>query len=170
MTERGPWKGAALGVLGGAAGLLSMRLYWRYAAPQVNRLAGQHASWLTRHQRQEAALTAALGRVVYHALTGEDPGSATERALSLLVHWGYGLGQGGVYGALRGGAAGSPLVEGAVFGMVLWLLGNELAAPLLGLPSGRGAAPALGHLNRLGARVSYGLGCALTTRLLYKVV
>lgn len=176
MSTRNPWKGAVVGVLGGAAGLLAMRLYWQYAAPRVNKLGGQdqdgdggeHSISLVgqQHKKDESS-TAALGRLAYHALSGKDPQSdETKTLLSYLVHWGYGLLQGGVYGALRGGVGAPDLAGGALFGAGLWLFGDELMAPLLGLQAGPGASPPLGHVNRLGAHLSYGLGTALVTQLL----
>ena len=86
--------------------------------------------------------------------------------LSELVHWGYGLLQGGLYGAARASARGLDLEGGVVYAGLLWLIGDELAVPLLGLQGGPTAATPMQHVNRLGAHVAYGLGTAAVTQTL----
>jgi hypothetical protein len=109
---------------------------------------------------------------MYQSITGKEPETKeTKELLSQLVHWGYGILQGGLYGAWRDGNGRHPdLKSGAVFGTGLWLLGDELTVPALGLQSGPTAVPPQDHLNRLGAHLAYGLATAVTTRVLHKLL
>jgi hypothetical protein len=174
-------------MIGGAAGLLAMQAYWQRVAPQVKEnvdLGGREAypetanlddiSLIGQQHREEESSTAALGRMIYQAITGKEPQSEeTKEALSYLVHWGYGLLQGGLYGAARAGnghSRGLDLLGGAVHATGLWLLGDEAAVPLLGLQEGPTAVRPVGHLNRYGAHLAYGLTTAATTQLLEKMV
>jgi hypothetical protein len=71
-----------------------------------------------------------------------------------------------MYGALRSQADGLDLKGGLLYGTGLWLLGDELAVPALGLQGGPATVSGVQHLNRLGAHLAYGLGIATATQLL----
>ena len=74
---------------------------------------------------------------------------------------------GGVYGAVRGGVRFPDLVAGLVYATGLWLVGDELVVPLLGLQSGPTAASLVQHFNRLAAHLIYGAVLSVTTQVLY---
>jgi hypothetical protein len=176
-----------IGMIGGAAGLLAMQAYWQKVAPQIKEnvnLGGTEAyppaadlddiSVAGQQHQEDESSTAALGRMIYHAVTGKEPESEeTKEQLSNLVHWGYGLLQGGLYGAMRAGnghSRGLDLLGGAVHATGLWLLGDETAVPLLGLQKGPTAVRPVTHINRYGAHLAYGLTTAATTQLLEKIL
>lgn len=181
------WRGFTLGVLGSAIGLLAMRLMQQRVGPQLREnvdLGGTEAypdkvdlddiSVAGQHHQENETSTAAVGRLVYETLTGEEPQSQeTQELLSYLVHWGYGLGQGGLYGAMRAAepnGRGLDLLGGLMFATGLWLLGDELALPVMGLQSGPTAARPVAHVTRLGAHVAYGLTTAAVTQTLNKLL
>lgn len=167
-------KDMAIGLVGGAAGLGLMTLWFKVATPRLMRLGGEEtangpadegpldelAATRRTHEEGESA-TAALGRLAYEAATGRRPSSQTRSVLSETVHWSYGISQGAAYGAARRASGLPDLVAGPVFGLGLWLLGDELAMPALGLQPGPAAASATTHLNRIGAHLAYGLGLGL---------
>ncbi|QDV33376.1 hypothetical protein [Tautonia plasticadhaerens] len=180
--SRGPMTGLFLGSAGAVAGLVAMRLYWDYAAPIVKRgptspppsrktqaeqgpghplddisLVG------TRHQGDESS-TSALGRIGFEQITGRTPDDRTKTRLSFGVHWGYGILMGGVYGLIRRRASFPDLVGGLLFSGGLWLFGDELMVPLLGLQGGPTAAGPAAHANRLGAHLAYGAATAAATQ------
>lgn len=180
------WQGLVLGFVGSIAGLLAMRFYWQVVAPVVAAHLGEQGS--EREEPSEAGAlddislvgplyegdessTAALGRLLYSRLTGQPPRSKElKRALSYLVHWAYGLAQGACYGALRADARGLDVGSGLAFGSSLWLFGDEVAVPLLGLQRGPTAVSPVQHANRLGAHLAYGLGTAAATQALRRLV
>ncbi len=173
------WKGFVLGIGGGIAGLLAMGIYWQAVTAltgqdprKAENQTGLHnlddiAVIGTHHQPDESS-TAAMGRLLVVAVTGRAPSAATKALLSEQIHWGYGTLLAGLYGALRAGAA--PDAGGGLgYGSGLWLVGSELAVPLLGLAAGPTTQPLASHAHALGAHLTYGLITAGTTQILYRL-
>lgn len=181
-------QGFILGLVGGAVGVLAMDLFRQYVSPLImpdengqgangNTRGGQGGtegqddsiSLVGQHHRPDESSTAALGRMMYSAVEHHDPDKATKSELSNLVHWGYGILQGGVYGVMQPVLGDNALLGGVLFGTGLWLLGDELAVPLLGLQDGPAAAPTTTHLNRLALHLAYGVTTAAATQLLNRI-
>jgi hypothetical protein len=55
---------------------------------------------------------------------------------------------------------------GLAVGVGLWLLGDELVMPLLGLTGGPTAYPAAVHVHGFGAHLAYGLATSAATQAL----
>ena len=175
-----PVLGFALGLIGGAVGTLAMGLYWSAVDAAIGRdprgetTGGGHdddsISLVGRQHESGESSTAATGRHLFEAIAGDRPSSATESLLSDVVHYSYGTFQGGLYGAIRSRAGFPDAAAGAAFGMALWLLGDELGVPLLGLAEAPSAYPARQHVHRLGAHLTYGLTVAVATRGLAGIV
>jgi hypothetical protein len=185
MKESNRWKGFVIGMIGSAAGLAAMRAYWQQVAPWVREnvnLGGREIypdvvdlddiSVVGQQAQGDESSTAALGRMMYEMVAGTEPqNQKIKDLLSYLVHWGYGILQGGLYGAWNAGNGRRPtLKSGAAFGTGLWLLGDELIVPALGLQEGPTAVAPNAHLNRWGAHLAYGLATAVTSRFLQKVL
>lgn len=185
MRGTSRWEGIVTGMVGAVAGLLAMRYYWQHVAPEIERQYGPatggpdadvYPDFLAldrpyyfggRRYRDGESATDALGRLLYKNVTGAEPQSEeTKQLLSYLVHWGYGILQGGVYGCQRRRAPLLDLGGGLNHAMRLWLLGDELIVPMLGLQSGPTTIPPVQHVNRLGAHLFYGWATALATKLL----
>jgi hypothetical protein len=167
------------GLLGGAAGLVAMELVKRATAPLVKRRAPRPAgepstarssiSVIGAHHGPEESATDALGRIVYQTVTGRTPSPDTQRKLSWAVHIGYGLAVASLYGVVggsrdRGGARA--VLGGALFGAGLWLLGDELAVPLLGLSDNPTRYPVTSHLQSLAQHLGFGVATAAATGVL----
>ncbi|MCB8985712.1 MAG: hypothetical protein H6659_17930 [Ardenticatenaceae bacterium] len=179
-------KGFIIGAIGSVAGLMAMRLYWQKVAPQVRDkvdLGGKDAypnnmdlddiSMVDRQPDSEESPTAVIGNMAYTALTDEEPSESMSSKLSNMTHWGYGILQGGLYGAARaanGADKGLDLRGGAAHALGLWLLGDEVTVPMLGLQEGPTAVTPTTHLNRLGAHLAYGLATAAATQILNRVL
>lgn len=179
------WKGLVTGMVGGAAGVFAMDAYWKKVAPALEQLSKEqgignsvevYPAWFDLNSlavadevyQGEESSTAALGRVLYQWVTGTEPESEeTKTLLSYLVHWAYGILQGGIYGALIGSDDDSlGVVSGPAYAAGLWLFGDELAVPVLGLQGGPTAVSPVQHGNRLGAHLAYGLAMGVVTSLL----
>jgi hypothetical protein len=176
-------KKLAYGLLGGAAGLVAMELVKRATAPlgkhRAPRPAGEPStarsstsssiSMIGAHHGPEESATDALGRIVYQTVTGRTPSPDTQRKLSWAVHIGYGLAVASLYGVIGGrrerGVARAVL-GGALFGAGLWLLGDELAVPLLGLSDRPTSYPVTSHLQSLAQHLGFGVATAATTDVL----
>lgn len=175
-----PWKGLVLGALGGAAGLLAMDAYWT----AVGRLSGADPrtqqrkngmlatiSLIGQQHREGESATEALGRIICRRVTGHDPRSEELRtALSTLIHWTVSMGLGGLYGAVRRRASPPDGVGGLTFGTAVWLFGDELFNPLVGLAKGPTAYPAAVHGHALGAHLVYGMATSAVTQVLRRLL
>ncbi|HEX8113993.1 MAG TPA: hypothetical protein VF516_39950, partial [Kofleriaceae bacterium] len=164
------------GLLGGAAGLLAMELVKRATAPLVRRRAPRPTgeeltartsmSVLGRHHGPEESATDAFGRILYENVYGRSPSPETRRKLSWAVHIGYGLVVASLYGAVRGGrdhGVARSVISGALFGAGLWLLGDELVLPLLGLSDKPTTYPVTSHLQSLAQHLGFGVATAAAT-------
>lgn len=189
MRGTSRWEGFLTGVAGGVVGLLAMRYYWQEVAPEIEHQygpetggpdAGVYPSFLKldrpyyfggRRYRDGESATAALGRLLYKSLTGSEPqAEETKQLLSYLVHWGYGMLQGGRYGLRRRKAPLFDFGGGLNHAVRLWLLGDEMMVPMLGLQSGPTTIAPVQHVNRLGAHLFYGWATALATKLLQLIL
>jgi hypothetical protein len=174
--------GLLLGASGAVVGLAAMRLYWLHAAPLLKQMPTtlppsrktqsglgpglplDDISIVGKQHREDESSTAAVGRIAYEGATGHPPDDRTRSRLSYGVHWSYGILMGGLYGMLRRSAGFPDLPGGLLYSTGLWLFGDELAVPLLGLQGGPTAASPSDHANRLGAHLAYGVATAATTQ------
>jgi uncharacterized membrane protein YagU involved in acid resistance len=134
----------------------------RAPKPTDPRLTERTISLVGPQHRRDESSTDALGRLAYAKLTGREPSPAAKRALSWAVHIGYGLLVAAGYAALRGGATRHALRDGALFGTGLWLLGDEVAVPLLGLADKPTAYPPSRHAQSLAQHLGFGIATAAT--------
>lgn len=167
------------GLLGGAVGLLAMEIVKRATAPLVKRRAPSPAageptarssiSVIGTHHGPEESATDAFGRIAYETVTGRAPSPGTQRKLSWAVHIGFGLVVASLYGVIRGGrdrGVARAVLGGALFGAGLWLVGDELAIPLLGLSDKPTSYPVTSHLQSLAQHLGFGVATAATTDVL----
>jgi hypothetical protein len=174
-----PWKGIIIGALGGAAGVLAMSAYWQVTTSVLGRdprkqqrpgppMPLDNISLVGNNHYADESSTAALGRILYQSVTGSEPSQETKTLLSNLVHWGISLGVSGAYGAVREATRteNHPVEGGLAVGTTLWLLGDEVLMPLLGLTNGPTSYPPALHVHSLGAHVAYGVAAALVTEWL----
>lgn len=176
----------APGLVGGIAGLVAMRLGERLVAPLVRQRApratdifasGRSISLVGSHHNLDEAANDAIARIAYEKLAGHTPTDEQKRRLSRLIHVGYGLAIATLYGAFQRSRVRRPsrtpieraIRSGTWFGIGLWLLGDELAIPLLGLADKPTAYHPTRHLQSLVAHVGYGVATATTTRALRSV-
>lgn len=189
-SEPSTSKDILVGLLGGVAGVIAMDLFSQQILPlltqdkegeesrdQGNGQPGNEQeqpldsiSLVGEQHRPNESATAALGRILYHWATDEDPNKKTKTTLSYGVHWAYGIGQGAVYASARGPVEGLDVAGGLAFGTALWLLGDEIVVPLLGLQGGPTASGVTNHLNRLAMHLVYGAATAATTQYLRRLM
>lgn len=102
----------------------TLRYYWQNIAPQVKeQLQGlekydknpaqphplDSISLVGKQHQEDESSTAAVGRIIYRRPTSSEPESQEAKMmLSYLVHWAYGIFQGGMYGASRSGSSWWP--------------------------------------------------------------
>ena len=170
------WKGALLGAVGGVVGTLVLDGYFKALKAITGRdlekaknprqgPLGDIALVDSQMERGETA-NAAVGRIAYDNLMGREPRSEETRdLLAQLVHWGYGTGQGILYGAIRKREKAPDLAGGGVFGTALWGF-SAVGLPLLGLGKGPTAQPPEHHAASFAGHLLYGVTVASVTQLL----
>jgi hypothetical protein len=170
-------KEAAAGVIGGMAGAWAMNRFQallKAAAahcPSHEQSASEAGSGQAeqRHQAQSSGgggepatvkLAETVSREVFH-----HPLSRQEkRVAGPAVHYGYGAAVGGVYGALGEVLPVVTMGAGLPYAAALWLLGDEVAVPLLGLSKVPSQYPLSTHASALASHLVYGLVLELTRR------
>jgi hypothetical protein len=174
-------EGLKHGLLAGAAGLVGMQLAHWVTRPLVRQrtprptdvFATERAmSPLGLQHLPDERATTALARLAYQRVAHRPPPERLKPVLSWGVHIGYGLLVAALYGALRApghqrrSTPRAAAVSGAVFGLGLWLLGDELAVPLLGLADKPTAYHPSQHAQSLVEHLAYGVAAATTARKL----
>jgi hypothetical protein len=120
--------------------------------------------------RPDEPSTEVVGRKLHESVLHEEPSAPVRRRMGTAVHWGYGMAVGGLYGALSPRAGDAEVAMGAGYGAALWLLGDELAVPLLGLSKGPTGVPGRVHAEALGAHLVYGMTTSAAVRALRRFV
>jgi hypothetical protein len=142
-----------LGALAGAAGVWVMdRVGWAmYDREDPAALAQEHQA-------------RAGGRDVAHAMvakfgevTGADVPTEQPSPAGLAVHYGLGMVPGALYAAARDEVPALRAGNGALYGLGLFVMNDEVAAPLMGVASGPGAYPWQAHARGLISHVVLGV-------------
>ena len=109
---------------------------------------------------------AAVSRNLFdHELTEDE-----KRIAGPAVHYTYGSLVGAMYGGLAELVPVTSAGFGLAFGMALWLLGDEIAVPALGLGKGPMEVPVDRHADALAAHLSYGLTTDVLRRVIKHVI
>ena len=111
--------------------------------------------------------TEALARIIYQKIRGSEPGESTKKRLATFIHWAYGAEAGATYATFRAGVDDFDLEGGLVLGVLMWLIGDEIAIPALGLSAGPQKFPFKQHVHRLGAHLTFGVATAAVTQTLW---
>jgi hypothetical protein len=181
MSTKQISKALLAGAAGGVVGLAAMRLYWQGAKvlthedPRSLTSEGpphtlDDIAVTEDHRKKGESSTQAVGRILYEAMKGETPSEELQERLGLAVHRAYGLSTATLFQLVRSLARRRGLEDGLVFGTALWLLGDELMVPLLGLAKGPTAFQIEQHLHRLGVHLVFGVTVASVARALLRMI
>ena len=172
--------GFLCGLAGGVAGLAAMGLARRLTRPVVRQRKDPRLVFSSErsmsvvgglHAERGEPASQALARITYRAIARRPASQVDVRRLGRAIHWTAGLLMAGTYGALRTSSRPrADIATGAVLGVGLWVLSDELVLPLLGLADKPTAAHPTQHLQGLAARLGYGVATASTTQALRTLV
>jgi len=99
-------------------------------------------------------------RTIARSLTKEELGIAGPA-----VHYAFGGSIGALYGALAEAAPARPTAAtGAAYGTLVWIAGDEVAVPLLGLSKPDSAYPLEAHAQAWASHIVYGVTTELVRR------
>lgn len=110
-----------------------------------------------------------LVRKLATACCGAEPDQETKQKLATRIHWGYGTFWGGVFGALRDRVPLFGAACGLAFGAGLWLIGDEILMPAMGLTPPSREFPWQNHARAAANHLAYGGTLGVTHSLLRKI-
>lgn len=162
-----PFSGLAADlIIGAAAGCVGTWVtdqvqyqLWRAASPSAQR----------REPANEKSTARSLVRLLCHLLD-LSPDQRRLETVSEIVHQGFGLGWGPLYGFLRRKLGLHPVSAGLCIGALLTVLVDEVAHPQLGVTPPNSAYPVAGHLRRLLGQLAYGASVAFVAEGLYEAM
>jgi uncharacterized protein DUF1440 len=112
----------------------------------------------------EESSTVELGRRISRRVMHRDLDDDSAELASEGLHYGYGTLMGGVYGLLGALFPRVTTANGAPWGALLFLLGDEVMVPALGLAKPPTEYPVATHARALGAHLVYGTTLDLLRR------
>lgn len=144
---------AALGALAGAAGVWAMDKvgWWMYRRESDEKLAREHQA---RPHGMDPA-HAAVEKIAN--ATGMDMPTSQPNPAGIAVHYGLGVTPGALYGAARHEFPALRTGNGALYGLGLFLMTDEVTAPLLGIASHPADYPIDAHIRGLVSHVVLGV-------------
>lgn len=114
----------------------------------------------------EESATVRTAQMVSRRLTGRELGFRQERWGGQIAHYGFGMIMGAIYGGLTEVLPKTTKAFGLPFGIAVWLFGDELMLPLLGLGRKPTQVPIGLHAESFAAHLVFGLTSDTVRRLL----
>ncbi|RKG73113.1 DUF1440 domain-containing protein [Corallococcus terminator] len=161
--ERGALlKDILIGAVGGALGTFAMN-----QAQALMAKLGESKQQDASPQQEPATEKAArkLAEPVGVHLEGEQ-----KKRAGNAVHWSYGTLWGAIHGAMHERVPLAGRLFGVGFGLGLFLFGDELAVPVLGLAPPPQKVPVKTHLSALAAHLVYGTAAEGTYRVVRRAL
>jgi hypothetical protein len=87
-----------------------------------------------------------------------------------IVHYATGAAWGAIFGALAPRIPAPLVAAGAVYGLVVWIVNDELLVPVLGWAKGPTAYPPSVHAKALASHVVFGTTAGASYRLLASIL
>ncbi|MCU1262861.1 MAG: hypothetical protein JWO80_5746 [Bryobacterales bacterium] len=156
----GIWKSAAAGATGGLIASYAMNEFqslWQAAAEKVQ--PGQNSGG-----GDDATVKTA--QAVLRSVAHRDLKPHEKKRAGAAVHYIYGTLIGAAYGLLATRARAVAAGRGTAYGAAVWLAGDEIAVPALGLGKSPKEAPLSSHANALASHLVYGAVTDSVFRLL----
>ena len=163
-------KGVGVGFAGGLVGSWTMNQFQALWS-KLSQGDQQRSQQLQSQQQEELEpATVEFAKKIGTAVLHRDLNPREKKIAEPLVHYGYGSFMGGVYGALAEVNPASTKAVGLPFGAALWLVGDEIAVPALGLSKSPREYPVSTHLQSLAAHFVYGLTTEAIRRVMRRAL
>lgn len=156
-----PVGAVAAGLAAGAIGTAAMDLvwYWRYkrGGGESSLLGWEFSVGLDDWEK--ASAPAKVGKRLYEGFLQRDLPATYAARTNTIMHWGYGIAWGGVYGTFAGSLRSPHLLLGLPFGAAVWT-SSYVTLPLAKLYKPLWEYDAQTLTKDLSAHLAYGLGTA----------
>jgi putative membrane protein len=159
-------KGMLAGMIGGLTGALAMNQFqvvsenaqnlWKRSAHQPEKPQQQGS------QEDDATMKTADG--IATLVTNRHLTQQQKKAAGPMVHYAFGAVVGAVYGALAEMAPAVTKAGGTAYGTAVWLAGDEIGVPILGLAAPPTQYPLSVHANALATHLVYGASLDLVRK------
>jgi len=163
------WKGMVAGLVGGLAASWTMNQFQALLSKLAEPRQQDQQQQSQADSEQEPATLKAAERLSRAALRRELK-PYEKKIAEPLVHYGYGTAWGAIFGVLAEVAPVTTKAVGLPFGATLWLAGDEIAVPALGLSKGPLEYPASSHLQALAGHLVYGVTTDMVRRATLKAL
>jgi uncharacterized membrane protein YagU involved in acid resistance len=110
-----------------------------------------------------------LAEKISETIAGVELNKEQKQKYGNIVHWGYGIMWGGIYGGLNGRVPLVDVANGLGFGTGMWLIGDEMMTPLMGLSPSSTEFPWQNHARAFVNHLAYGATLGLTHNLLRSI-
>jgi putative membrane protein len=155
--DRNPWKGLAAGMVAGLIGAWIMGQFHVL----VTKLPGMPVESAKEEDSTVKTAAAISEGLFHHALPEEE-----KKVAGAAVHYGFGAGVGGVYGAVAEILPRVTKGGGVPFGTAVWLGAHVIMVPALGLSRPATQSPLPKEVAELAAHFVYGAVTELIRRLI----
>jgi len=169
------WKGVVAGLAGGLVASWTMNQFqaaWMHLARNSEKPHGAQSmqpSEGSKGDEQENA-TVKAAEAISEGAFGHELQQSEKEPAGAAVHYAFGAATGALYGALAEVAPQVTTVAGLPFGAAFWLLGDEVAVPLLGLSKGPAEYPLSTHAYALASHLVYGTTAELSRRAVRQIL
>lgn len=185
MAHTHVFRGMAAGLLAGCAAAWAMNQFQQIRAQNLPQCgdgggAGSEAKSKAQEAENQQGLhqsenldenaTVKTAQRISRKLFEHDLSECEKQVAGPAVHYGYGSLVGALYGGLAELLPITAAGLGLPFGFALWLLGDEIAVPALGLGKRPTEYPVEVHADALAAHFMYGATTDLLRRVLRHVV
>jgi putative membrane protein len=173
--------GLVAGIIGGLAGAWMMDRYHKVAArfqetsdePGSGEQGGRQAAGQDiggEHEESEEPATEKAATAIVTGILGRTMSKEQKRFAGTATHYAFGASVGGFYGVLAEAAPVAGMGMGLPYGAGVWLVGDELAVPALGLARPPQEHPASTHANALVAHLIFGLTLEIVRRIVRRLI
>jgi hypothetical protein len=156
--------------VGGLAGAWAMDQFtrvWNKVVPQSQHESNRRPP--LPYSQQEWDSTSRTAALIAKYAAGRNLTDTERRQGAQIVHFTVGAAGGALYGALLGRRSKRLISSGAWFGMLLWLVGEELAMTVFEINDPPQSYSTAMHANSLGEHIAYGTTLGLFSNALFAI-
>lgn len=164
-------KGVAIGLAAGLVGTWAMTTFQTWWTQSLNPEGHpDRGSQGTPESEHYEPATEKVADTLSHLVNDRDLDPEDRKTVGNRVHYTFGASTGAVYGATVEAIPAATALGGLVFGTLVWVLGDNLAVPGLGLAPKASKHPASERLYGLLAHLVYGAATEATRRALRSIL
>lgn len=161
----GPFRAALAGAVAGTAASAMMDVYW-WAMQGVPGARPEQQPRPGDHTPGHEPATQNMADAFWRAVTGSEVPRDKKAVAGVAAHYAFGAACGALWGVYAAMRRRSALPEGVLYGVAIWLLGDEIAFRAAKMSPEAEKVPLSEHAQALGAHLVYGAGTAAITERL----